>query len=248
VLPSITQRVFYMRWLPKKDWIFGLSLLLAFAAGGVAHAQSTPVVQPLPVVQASPTDAGAPAQPVQTAPAPQPAPPVRVAESSYRINPGDELSISVWGEERLQREIKVLPDGTFAYPLIGQIVAQGRLPQDIEAIILDRLKDQYRGQVPQITVMVKLAAGLQFSVMGRVKSPGTLSPGRYINVLEALSIAGGPTEFANLDNILVLRKRGDGLQTIRVKLGGVFRGGARPAEVDRSNIVRLEAGDTVIVP
>ena len=164
----------------------------------------------------------------------------------YRINAGDELSIYVWGEERLQRDVRVLPDGSFAFPLVGQIVAQGKLPQEIEAIITTRLSEQYRGQVPQVTVSVKAATGLQFSVMGRVKAPGTFSPGRYINVLEALSMAGGPTEFANLDNIVVLRKRGDQVQTLRMRLGSVFRSGSGVTE--RSDLVRIETGDTVIVP
>jgi len=173
---------------------------------------------------------------------------VQPLTEAYRINPGDELAIYVWGEERLQREVKVLPDGTFAFPLVGQVVAQGRLPQEIEANITERLRDQYRGQVPQVTVSVKSAAGLQFSVMGRVKSPGTFSPGRYINVLEALSMAGGPSEFANLDNVIILRKQGTQIQTLRMRLGSVFRSGTGIGSGDRSNVIRIETGDTVIVP
>ena len=166
----------------------------------------------------------------------------------YRINAGDQLGIYVWGEERLQREVRVLPDGTFAFPLVGQVVAQGKLPQEIEAMLTESLRGQYRGQVPQVTVAVKEASGLQFSVMGRVKAPGTFSPGRYVNVLEALSMAGGPTEFAKLDSILILRKRGEQLQTIKVRLGSLFRSGSDMSDGERSNISRVETGDTVIVP
>ena len=74
--------------------------------------------------------------------------------SEYRINAGDELEVYVWGEERLQRAVKVLPDGTIAFPLVGQVVAQGLLPQDLERAISARLEGQYRGQVPQVTVSV----------------------------------------------------------------------------------------------
>lgn len=168
--------------------------------------------------------------------------------SPYRINAGDELGIYVWGEDRLQRDVRVLPDGSFAFPLVGQVSAQGKLPQEIEAIITERLREQYRGQVPQVTVSVKAVSGLQFSVMGRVKAPGTFSPGRYVNVLEALSMAGGPSEFANLDNVIVLRKQGDQLQTLRTRLAPIFRSGASVSDVDRSNVIRIETGDTVIVP
>ena len=89
---------------------------------------------------------------------------------------------------------------------------------------------------------------MQFSVMGRVKSPGTFTPGRYVNVLEALSMAGGPNEFANLDNVLVIRKVGDQLDTFRVRIAPLFKTGADNSDVMRANIQRLQSGDTVIVP
>ena len=166
----------------------------------------------------------------------------------YRVNAGDELGIYVWGEERLQRDVKVLPDGTFAFPLVGQILAQGRLPQELEATITERLREQYRGQVPQVTVSVKAATGLQFSVIGRVKAPGSFFPNRYINVLEALSMAGGPTEFAKLNKVVVLRKTGDQVQTIRARLAPLFKSDASAGDLTRSNVITLETGDTIIVP
>lgn len=168
--------------------------------------------------------------------------------ADYRINAGDQLEIYVWGEERLQRSVKVLPDGTIAFPLVGQISAQGSLPAEIEARISNGLKAQYRGEVPQVTVSVASPSGMQFSVMGRVKSPGTFTPGRYVNVLEALSMAGGPNEFANLDNVLIIRKAGDQLDTFRVRVAPLFKVGADNNDVSRANIQRLQSGDTVIVP
>lgn len=177
--------------------------------------------------------------------APPLAPNVQLA-SSYRVNAGDELEVYVWGEERLQRIVRVLPDGTFAFPLAGQVVAQGRALPELEAIITERLRGQYRGQVPQVTVSVKAPSGLQFSVMGRVNSPGAFSPGRYVTVLEALSLAGGPSEFAELDSVLIIRKVGDRLTTSRLRLASLFRRGA--SSDDAAKIPRLEPGDTVIVP
>jgi polysaccharide biosynthesis/export protein len=168
--------------------------------------------------------------------------------SEYRINAGDELEVYVWGEERLQRTVKVLPDGTIAFPLVGQVVAQGLLPQELERTLSQRLEGQYRGQVPQVTVSVSAASGLQFSVMGRVNSPGTFTPGRYVNVLEALSMAGGPNEFANLDNVLLIRKVGDRLQSYRLRLSGVFKGGANVDSRMLASVATLQSGDTVIVP
>ncbi|UZK67732.1 polysaccharide biosynthesis/export family protein [Sphingomonas sp. M1-B02] len=170
------------------------------------------------------------------------------ATPGYRVNAGDELNIYVWGEDRLQRDVRVLPDGSFAFPLVGQVSALGKLPIDIEAILSERLREQYRGQVPKITVSVKAADGLQFSVMGRVKSPGAFAPGRYVNILEALSLAGGPTEFASLDNVVILRKRGTQLVPLRARLAPLFRTGVSSGDLDRSAVIAIEPGDTVIVP
>lgn len=167
--------------------------------------------------------------------------------SAYRINSGDTLEIYVWGEERLQRTVNVLPDGTVAFPLVGQIRAQGLLPQQLEEQIRRGLQSQYRGDVPQVTVSVA-PTGLQFSVMGRVQSPGSFQPGRYVNVLEALSLAGGPNEFADLNNVVIIRKAGDGVRTLRVQMAPLFRSGVSTADVQRANLIRLESGDTVIVP
>jgi polysaccharide export outer membrane protein len=166
----------------------------------------------------------------------------------YRINAGDELEIYVWGEERLQRAVKVLPDGTVAFPLVGRINVQGRLPGEVETLITQGLSTQYRGEVPQVTVSVVSPSGLQFSVMGRVNAPGTFTPGRYINVLEALSMAGGPSEFANLDNILIIRKSGSDLGSRRVRMSQLFKSGTDPDSISDANIPRIETGDTVIVP
>lgn len=169
-------------------------------------------------------------------------------QANYAINPGDELEIYVWGEERLQRTLRVLPDGTIAFPLVGQLKVQGMLPQAVERMIGERLKSQYRGDVPNVTVSVRAPAGLQVSVMGKVRSPGAFTPGRYVNVLDALSLAGGPAEFANLDNITIIRHQGDRLVTLKARLSPLFRSGTSSDDLDRANIVPLVPGDTVIVP
>jgi polysaccharide export outer membrane protein len=171
-----------------------------------------------------------------------------VVDSSYRINAGDDLEIYVWGEDRLQREVRVLPDGSIAFPLAGQLSAKGKLPQELEQMLAERLRDQYRNQVPQITVTVKAPSGMQFSVLGKVRQPGSFSPGRYVNVLEALSLAGGPAEFANLDAILVIHKNGDKLSAERMRLSWLFKSGGNPADVDNAQIARVQVGDTIVVP
>lgn len=184
------------------------------------------------VVAASPAIAQAPAASNATA-------------ANYTINTSDEIEIYVWGEERLQRVLRVLPDGTIAFPLVGQLRVQGLLPADVERLVSERLKTQYRGEVPNVTVSIRNPSGLQFSVMGKVRAPGAFTPGRYITVLDAISLAGGPAEFANMDNVAIIRRENGKLTTLRVKLASVFRGGD---DVSRANVIPLVAGDIVIVP
>ena len=164
----------------------------------------------------------------------------------YRINPGDELEIYVWGEERLSRDIKVLPDGTISFPLVGQVNALNRLPRDVEQDIVKGLKSQYRETVPQVTVSVKNAIGMQFSIVGKVRAPGAFTTGRYVNVLEAVALAGGPAEFADVGNVRILRKTGTGLSVIRVRLSDVLKG--NPSDRDLGGLPQIESGDTVVVP
>lgn len=172
--------------------------------------------------------------------------PVATQEMPYRINPGDELEILVWGDERLQRTVLVLPDGSFAFPLVGQVSAAGRLPAELQRTIAAGLQSQYRGPVPQVTVSVKKASGYQFSVVGKVRSPGTFTPGRYVNALEAIAIAGGPTEFAQTGSIRVLRKSSGRLVVVPVRLADVLRGDL--SRVSAEQIPRIESGDTLVIP
>lgn len=171
-----------------------------------------------------------------------------VSAGSYRINPGDLLDIYVWGDERLQRTMTVLPDGSFAFPLAGTVQAAGKSPPAVEGELSKLLASQYKGVPPQVTVSVKAPAGMQISVIGKVKGPGTFSPTRYVTALDALALAGGPTEFADLGNIVVLRHVGPRTTVIHTRLGSILKG--RPSEGDLSGdgVPQLMAGDTVVVP
>lgn len=238
--------------------IIGIAGSLALSVPGMATAQDAAGTAEQPAMteqtaapaqttqeQAAPTQT-APAQEtaVEQVPPPQPTPSI----SSYQINAGDALEIYVWGEERLQRSLKVLPDGSIAFPLVGQLMVAGTLPQDVERMVRERLRGQYRGEVPVVTVSVSETAGLQFSIMGKVRSPGSFTAGRYLNVLEALSLAGGPAEFANLDNVTLIREQEGQIYSTRLRLANLFRPGVSARDVERAGIVRILPGDVLIVP
>lgn len=171
------------------------------------------------------------------------------ASAEYRINPGDELEIFVWGEERLQRPVRVLPDGSFAFPLAGTIKAEGRTSPEIAAAISERIKGNYRSAVPDVTVTVRDAAGSRFYVVGKVKTPGGYTIGRRVNVVQALSLAGGTAEFADIDNAIILRQTAQGQSVERVRLSDVLKGSrglsAGPQAIP---LPTLGSGDVLVIP
>ncbi len=166
--------------------------------------------------------------------------------TDYLLSPGDQIEVYVWGDERLQRSLRVLPDGSFTFPLVGRVVVAGTTTTSVEGVISKALTSQYNGQPPQVTVSVQQPSGYSYSIIGRVKAPGTFTPGRYVNVVEALAAAGGPDEFANLDNVTIVRKTDKGLTAMRVRLGGVMKGNI--SATAGNDIPQIQVGDTVIVP
>jgi polysaccharide export outer membrane protein len=125
-------------------------------------------------------------------------------DQSYRLNAGDVLDISVWREDDLQRQVLVLPDGTISFPLAGQIKAAGRTTEDVQQTISERLERYIPGAV--VTVSVLNVSGNKIYVIGAVNNPGEFQVTRSIDVMQALSLAGGLTPFAGEDSIRILRR------------------------------------------
>lgn len=173
----------------------------------------------------------------------------QVTQAEYRLNAGDTLDVFVWAEERMQREVRILPDGTFAFPLAGTIQAEGKSAREVGHEIESRIASYYRDSTPQVTVSVKDTAGMRFYVIGKVRSPGSYATGRSINALQALTLAGGPTEFANIDQAVLLRETANGQVAEKVSLTDVLKGGKAlsPGEQPRA-IPVLRSGDVLVIP
>jgi polysaccharide biosynthesis/export protein len=122
----------------------------------------------------------------------------------YRISPEDVLRISVWREEDLQGEVVVRPDGGISFPLVGDMPAAGKSPAELQAEITQRLTAYIPDAV--VTVSVTELRGLRIYVSGRVANPGQYTVGRYVDVLQAISLAGGLTPFADERSISVIRR------------------------------------------
>jgi polysaccharide export outer membrane protein len=161
-------------------------------------------------------------------------------DTGYIVQPGDILEISVWKEKDLQREVVVLPDGSLSFPLAGEIQASNKTVEQLRKEIGTRLGKYIPGAV--VTVSAKQIQGNKIYVLGKVTRPGEYTASRYVDVMQALSLAGGVTPFAAVNSIQVLR-RVNGVQTaIPFKYSRVERGRSL-----KSNII-LQSGDVVVVP
>jgi len=169
-----------------------------------------------------------------------PAPGPAIDPSSYRVGAEDVLEISVWREDTLKKEALVRPDGGISYPLIGEVRAAGRTVQDIREEITKRL-DKYIPD-PVVSVTVLKTGSQRVYVIGRVTKPGEYAVGRYVDVLQALSMAGGLTPFADSNNIRVMRRDGDRQVVFPFEYGAVVRGQKLEENIP------LRAGDVVVVP
>lgn len=123
--------------------------------------------------------------------------------SEYKLAVGDTIAVRVYDQENLSTQGKIRSDGRMALPLVGEIVMAGKAPTKLAAEVEGRLKEFIVS--PRVTVNVQESQPLTVSVLGEVANKGTLKVAPPVTVLQALAEAGGPTEFANLEEIYVVR-------------------------------------------
>ena len=170
-----------------------------------------------------------------------PADPDFAANLAYRLQPGDVIDVSVWKEEDLNRQVLIRSDGGMSFPLAGDLLAAGLTPAELQLELQRRLV-VFIADVT-VSVAVQQINGNQIFVLGRVNRPGAYKFDRPIDVLQVLSLAGGASEFAKVDDIRILRRTNDGTQRTFEFDYSEVAGGERLEQ----NIV-LESGDTVVVP
>ena len=171
-------------------------------------------------------------------PAPSAGPP---ADAAYTVKPGDTLSVSVWKEPDLQGPVLVRPDGTFSVPLAGQMDARNKTVQELQQELTQKLKKYISD--PVVTVSIQTIQGNKVYVIGQVQKPGEFVVNPRVDVMQALSMAGGTTPFASLGDIMILRRNDQGQQqALPFKYTDVVRGR------NLQQNIMLQAGDVVVVP
>ena len=164
-----------------------------------------------------------------------------VVADAYRLGPEDVLDIAVWKEPDLSRkEVLVRPDGGISFPLVGEVQVAGRSVADVRHELGQRL----RNFLPDPVVSVSLVKILyqRVYVIGKVNKPGEFMMGRQLDVLQALSVAGGLTPFAAANDIRIVRREGGEQVTLPFQYSRIEKG-----EGLEQNVL-LRPADVVVVP
>ncbi len=160
---------------------------------------------------------------------------------NYLVQPGDVLHVAVWKEEDLTLDVLVRPDGHFSFPLAGDINGNGKNAQQITKELAKKIEKYIPD--PVITVSVVQILGNKIFVIGKVNNPGEFIMSHDIDVVQAMSMAGGASTFAGLNKIKILRRDKSGKQSaIPFKYADIESGRNL-----HQNIL-LEPGDVVVVP
>lgn len=197
--------------------LFALLLVASLIRGATAAPLATPQGPATPAPKASPA-----------------------APDNYVLAPGDQIEITIFGEPDLSRTVAIKPDGVIALPLVDQVKASGKTAAQLE-VELARLYSKYLRK-PSISVIVRQFRMDRVYVMGEVSRPGRYDVTDDTTVLDALTLAGGPTDKGNLDGLQVSRTENGKSKTIPIKVDQLIQG------KDGAKNLKLQNGDLVFVP
>ena len=207
-------------------------LLLAFSMTACAMAQDTPATD-----KPKSTNAAKPAQTTEAQPGA--AKGTTANDPDYVIGVEDVIAVNVWHEAEMSRAMAVRPDGKISLPLIGEVVADGKTPAQLQAELSAKLQTLIKN--PDVTVIVQDIKSQRINVLGEVQRAGVFPLSKPMTVLDAIAMAGGFKDFAKPKKMYILRKGKDGnTSRIPVNYNNVIKG------TDKN--VELESRDTVVVP
>jgi polysaccharide biosynthesis/export protein len=159
----------------------------------------------------------------------------------YLIGNGDLLNVITWtGTEFTKEEVTVRIDGKITLPLLNDMQAAGKTPVELKKEIEKGLAVFVES--PTVTVIIKKQASKRFYIIGEVIHSGDYSLTKQLTVLQAIATAGGFTEKASKDEILVIREHSGGNLTFRINYNEIMKG-----ENLNTNIA-IQPDDTIIIP
>jgi polysaccharide export outer membrane protein len=209
-----------------------LSTCLSIAA---QQTVTQPVQNPTPVPAQVPpsTPAGAPVVPGQAAP------PV-VVPTTYVVGPEDSIQVTVWHEPTFSGSFPVRPDGMISLALVGDIMASGRTPMDLANDLTTRLKNFVND--PTVTVTVLAVNSKHVYMLGEIAHIGPIPLTSSLTPLQAISAAGGLSQYASKTKIYILRVDASGK---KIKIPFNYKKAIKDGDLQG---VTLLPGDTIVVP
>jgi polysaccharide biosynthesis/export protein len=162
------------------------------------------------------------------------------AGPEYVIGPDDVLDVSVWKEPELTRSLQVRPDGKISMPLLNDVQAAGLTAAQLSQVISERLKKYLT--TPQVTVILTQINSQKVYVLGEVTRPGAYPVLPGMNILQAISSAGGLTPYANTKKIMLMRNENG----VEAKYPFSYKEVLDGRRADEN--IRVKAGDTIVVP
>ena len=163
------------------------------------------------------------------------------SDDTYVIGDADVISISVWKEPDISKQIPVRSDGKISLPLVGDIQATGETPLQLERAISDKLKGYMTD--PEVTVIVEQINSPKYNIFGQVGRPGSFIITAGITIMDAIAAAGGLRDFAKKKGIYVLRQSpGGGVTKIPFNYDKFIKG------KDPSQNIPIMPHDTIVVP
>jgi len=127
-------------------------------------------------------------------------------KSEYVIGVADHLNIRVWKNADLSTDATVRPDGTITMPLLGDLTADGKTPSQLKDEVTKQLQRYVRDEGAVVTIAVTGVNSYTFTVSGNVEHPGVFNSTKYVTVLEAMQLAGGPNRFASPTETKLFRR------------------------------------------
>ena len=162
-----------------------------------------------------------------------------VLPKGYVIGPEDVLSIVVWREKEMSADVVVRPDGKISLPLLNDLQASGYTPEQL-AEIVEKAAAKYVTD-SDATVIVKAINSRKVFVLGEVAKPGTIPLTSEMNVLQLIATVGGFLEYANRNNVTILRMEGGRERRFKFNYNEVVEG------KNLQQNIMLQPGDTVLI-